>query len=152
MIWWLWVLAGLSLLFVELATPGAMFALFFGAGALAVAPLAAMGLEPVWQWLTFSVLSLLLLATLRERLQQRIQARSGPAVDSLVGQEVIVLADVAAGADGQAELRGVPWSVRAASGIPLRRGQRCRVERVEGVLLYVKAVSTLGDVHEEGEG
>jgi len=28
---------------------------------------------------------------------------------------------------------------RAASGIPLRAGQRCRVERIEGLTLWVRA-------------
>ena len=40
---------------------------------------------------------------------------------------------------GTAELRGVPWSTRVASGIPLRAGQRCRVERVDGLTLWVRA-------------
>ena len=44
-----------------------------------------------------------------------------------------------AGGEGQAELRGVPWKARVASGIALRGGQRCRVERVDGLTLWVRA-------------
>jgi membrane protein implicated in regulation of membrane protease activity len=144
MSWWLWVISGLGLLVVEMVTPGSLFALFFGVGALCVAPLAALGIPPVGQWIAFSVISVVLLVTLRNRLQERMRrAPPGPAVDSLVGQEVVLLADLPAGGEGKVELRGVPWSARAASGIPLARGQRCRVERVEGVLLYVTAVSSI---------
>lgn len=144
MSWWLWVISGLGLLVVEMVTPGGLFALFFGVGALCVAPLAALGVPPAGQWITFSVVSLVLLVTLRNRLQERLRkAPAGPPVDSLVGQEVVLLSDLPAGGEGRAELRGVPWSARAASGIPLAKGQRCRVERVDGVLLYVTAVSTM---------
>jgi inner membrane protein len=140
MAWWLWVTGGLALLVLEMVTPGGLFALFFGAGALCVAALAALGAGPVVQWITFPVLSVVLLAALRGRLQERLRPRVAPPVDSLIGQEVVLLRDVPAGGEGQAELRGVPWSVRAASGQPLATGQRCRVERVDGVVLYVKSV------------
>ena len=137
--WWLWVLAGIALLVLEMVTPGGLFALFFGAGALCVAPLAAAGASATVQWLAFSVVSLLLLATLRRSLQERLLHRTGPPVDTLVGEEVVLLGDVSAGGEAKAELRGVPWRARVASGIPLKAGQRCRVERVEGLTLWVRA-------------
>ncbi|ABC80655.1 NfeD family protein [Anaeromyxobacter dehalogenans] len=137
--WWMWVLAGIGLLVVELVTPGGLFALFFGVGALVVAPAAAAGLGRVGQWLLFTAVSLVLLATLRRRLQDRLTRRPGAPVDSLVGEEVVLLGDVPAGGEGAAELRGVPWRARAVGGDTLRAGQRCRVERVEGVLLWVRA-------------
>ncbi len=137
--WWLWVLAGVGLLIVEMVTPGGLFALFFGVGAFCVAPLAAAGATATVQWLAFTAISLGLLATLRRTLQQKLARRPAEPVDTLVGQEVVLLQDLPAGGEAKAELRGVPWSARAASGIPLRAGQRCRVERVEGLLLWVRA-------------
>ncbi|BDG04587.1 NfeD family protein [Anaeromyxobacter oryzae] len=137
--WWLWVLGGLALLVLEMVTPGGLFALFFGIGALCVAPLAALGVGDVWQWLAFTAISLVLLATLRNRLVERLERRPPAVVDGLVGEEAVLLEDVAAGGHGKAELRGVPWSVRIASGIPLRAGQRCRVERVDGLVLWLRA-------------
>jgi membrane protein implicated in regulation of membrane protease activity len=139
MVWWAWVVFGLGLLVVELATPGGLFALFFGVGALCVAPLAAAGAGVAFQWLVFSALSLLLLGALRTRIQARIQRSPAVPVDSLVGQEVVLLQDVPEGGEGKAELRGVPWSARAAAGVPLHKGQRCKVERVDGLTLYVTA-------------
>lgn len=139
MVWWLWVLLGLALLVLEIATPGGLFALFFGVGALAVAPLAALGVDPVWQWLAFTAVSVILLALLRSWLLERIGRARPPPVDELVGQEVLLLQDIPAGGEGKAELRGTPWSARAASGIPLRAGQRCRVERIDGLTLWVRA-------------
>ncbi len=138
MAWWLWVLVGLALLVTELVTPGGLFALFFGAGALAVAALAALGVDPIAQWLAFTAISLLLLATLRRALQDRLQARRAP-IDSLVGEEAVLLVDLPAGGEAKAELRGVPWSARAAPDVALRAGQRCRVERVDGLVLWIRA-------------
>jgi inner membrane protein len=139
MIWWLWIVAGLVLLVVEMVTPGGLFALFFGAAALLVAPLSALGVGGVWQWLLFSVVSLALLATVRRPLQDRLARAPSGRVDSLVGEEVVLLEELAPGATARAELRGSPWSARTASVVPLRAGQRCRVVRVDGLTLWLRA-------------
>jgi membrane protein implicated in regulation of membrane protease activity len=139
MSWWLWVLFGIGLLVVEMLTPGGLFALFFGVGALLTAVLAAAGAGETAQWLAFPALSLVLLGTLRRTLLKRLAARDAPPVDSLVGEEVMLLGDLPAGGEAKAELRGVPWSARAASGLALPKGQRCRVERIEGLTLWVRA-------------
>jgi len=142
MVWWLWVLAGIALLAFEVATPGGLFALFFGVGALLTAPLAAMGLSEAVQWFAFSVLSLVGLGTLRGPLMRRLQQKpppSGEIAGELVGEQAVLLTDLPAGGEGRAELRGVPWTARAASGIPLEKGRRCRVERVDGLTLWLRA-------------
>ncbi len=102
MTWWIWVLAGVALLIVVIVTPGGLFALFFGAGALCVAALAAVGAGPVVQWITFPLVSVILLLALRRRLQERLASAPPPAIDSLVGQEVLLLQDVPAGGEGKA--------------------------------------------------
>jgi membrane protein implicated in regulation of membrane protease activity len=138
MSWWLWVLFGIALLFVEMVTPGGLFALFFGVGAILTAILAALEVGATVQWLAFTVVSVVLVATLRRTLQQRLSARAIPPIDQIVGQEATLLDDLPAGGEGQAELRGVPWSARAASGLALRKGQRCRVERLDGLTLWLR--------------
>jgi membrane protein implicated in regulation of membrane protease activity len=138
MAWWIWILVGIALLLVEMATPGGLFALFFGAGAIVTGGLAVLGFGPIVQWIAFTVVSLVLVGTVRKPIQARLARRGGPPVAELVGEEAVVLEDIAAGATGRAELRGTPWSARVASGIPLRAGQRCRVERVEGLTLWLR--------------
>jgi membrane protein implicated in regulation of membrane protease activity len=139
MTWWMWVLAGIGLLVVEMVTPGGLFALFFGIGALATAIAAAAGAPVIVQWLLFTAVSLGLLATLRRTLQERLRQQPGVTMDSIVGEEIVLLGEIPADGEGKAELRGVPWTARAASGIPLRAGQRCRVERIDGLTLWVRA-------------
>jgi membrane protein implicated in regulation of membrane protease activity len=138
MTWWSWVLLGVALLVVEVATPGGLFALFFGAGAIVVAPLAALGVPEVGQWLAFTVFSVASLLGLRRRLTQAL-ARGPRATAELVGEQAVVLDEVRPGGEGRVELRGVPWSARTAGGTTLTAGQRCRVERVEGLTLWLRA-------------
>lgn len=139
MTWWIWVLAGMALLVFELVTPGAFFSLFFGVGALCVAALSALGVGVAFQWIAFAAISLGLVVFVRGRLQERLRGAGAGPIDTLIGEEVILLSDLPAGGETKAELRGSPWSARAASGIALAKGQRCKVERVDGVLLYVTA-------------
>ncbi len=139
MAWWLWALLGIALLFVEIVTPGGLFALFFGIAAIAVGALEAAGFAgPAWfQWLLFAALSIVLLAVLRRRMRGALAAKGGP-VDALVGETAVLLDDLRPREVARAELRGAPWEARSAVEVPLARGQRCRVERVEGLTLWLR--------------
>lgn len=142
MTWWMWALGGLVLLGIEIATPGGFFVVFFGLAALAVALLALLGIAgPDWmQWLLFSVGSVGSLLLFREKLLQRSRgALAGGEPDALVGEIAVLLEDLAPGSVGRAELRGSAWSARHDGATPLARGQRCRVVRVEGLMLWVRA-------------
>ena len=142
MAWWIWVILGLLLLGAEVAAPGGIVMLFFGAAAILVGSLVALGLGgPEWlQFVLFSVLSVVSLLVLREPILRRIQLRSADAdqIDSLVGASAIVGQDLAPGADGKAELRGTSWSAHNVGNEPLTAGQACIVERVEGLTLFLR--------------
>ena len=143
MTWWLWIVLGLILLGLELSTPGGFFIAFFGAGALVVGLLTWSGLVgPVWlQCLLFSILSVVFLIFFRRPLLEWMKRREPPqpAVDAIVGETATLTEDLAEGGVGKAELRGTSWSVRSREGRALPRGQRCRVEQVEGLTLWVRA-------------
>jgi membrane protein implicated in regulation of membrane protease activity len=140
MVWWLWVVLGIALLAVELATPGGLFALFFGLAAIVVGVLAAFGWTgPAWaQWLEFSALSIGALFVLRGPLRGRLNLDGATRpVDSLVGETAIVTQELPAGGVGKVELRGAIWSAQAIEGA-LAVGRRCRIERVEGLTVWVR--------------
>jgi membrane protein implicated in regulation of membrane protease activity len=137
--WWLWVLLGIGLLAVEMATPGGFFALFFGLGAILVGILTALGWSgPAWmQWVLFSALSVAALLLLRGPLKGRLSLRgSQRPVDSLVGESAMVIEDVPTSGVGKVDLRGSSWSARSAAA--LAKGQRCIVDRVDGLTLWVR--------------
>ncbi|MBI1736869.1 MAG: NfeD family protein [Candidatus Rokubacteria bacterium] len=142
MLWWVWMLLGLALLGLEILTPGGFYVLFFGIGAVAVGVLAGLGVAgPPWsQWLLFSVVSVVSLALFRGRLLRRMNPPAPPAaIDTLEGELAILLEDIAPGAFGKAELRGTAWSARNADDRILAHGQRCRVTRVDGLTITVRA-------------
>ena len=141
MAWWIWVLGGLVLLLAEILTPGGFFVVFFGAGAILVGALKALGWNgPAWaEWLVFTVLSLAALAFFREPLMRRFHLKAGKPVDRLEGESALVTEDVAPGGVGKAEMRGASWTARSSGEVALARGQRCRVERVEGLTLWLRA-------------
>ena len=143
MTWWMWILAGLVLLGVEVAAPGGIILLFFGAAALVVGILMAVGLVgPIWlQWLLFSIMSVVSLVTLRGPILRRVRARTrrGEEIDSLVGHEITTLDDLSPGAEGKVELRGTSWSAKNVGEDAIARGKKCRVERVKGLMLFVRA-------------
>ncbi|MDH3522775.1 MAG: NfeD family protein [Acidobacteriota bacterium] len=140
--WWLWAIAGLALLALEMLISGLLIFVFFGAAAIVMGVLAALGLAgPVWlQWVLFSLLSVVSLMTLRGPIVRRFdrQDDKDPGIDSLLGQPVVLLTDLAPGAPGKAELRGASWSVVGVGELALPRGARCVVEAVDGLTLHVR--------------
>ena len=141
MIWWYWILLGAALLAVELATPGGFFFIFFGASALAVGALEAMGLiEADWlQWLLFSALSIVCLALFRKPLLERMRrGENTGAVDSLVGELAVAAGAIPSGRHGHAQLRGSTWTARNVEDRPLNAGDRCRVVAVRGLEIDIR--------------
>jgi membrane protein implicated in regulation of membrane protease activity len=142
MAWWIWVLVGLGLLAAELVTPGGFFAIFFGIAGLLVGVLVALGLVPndAMQWLVFTVLSVLGVALFRKPIMKAMKLdQSAKPVDEIAGTEATVVEEVAPGGTGKAELRGSTWTARTEGTSTLAKGQRCRVERIEGLTLWLKA-------------
>jgi membrane protein implicated in regulation of membrane protease activity len=143
MIWWYWMLVGLVLLGAEMVTPGGFYILFFGLAALAVGTLAGVGLiQAEWlQWLLFSGLAVLSLLVFRGPLLAWIKTQEveTPAVDSMGGETAIPIEDLVPGGTGKAELRGTTWTAHNAGTALLKKNQRCKVERVEGLTLWITA-------------
>lgn len=143
MIWWYWMLAGLVFLGVEMATPGGFYILFFGLAALIVGSLTGLGFaQSEWlQWLLFSGLAILSLLVFRGPLLAWIktQDKEMPTVDSMMGESAVPIEDLAPGGTGKAELRGTMWTAHNAGPALLKKNQRCKVERVEGLTLWIIA-------------
>lgn len=140
--WWSWMLFGAALLAVEMMLPGSFFVLFFGVGAILVGLLAGSGAiaEPWLEWLLFSVFSVGSLVVFRSRLLERFTRSHASAVgtETYVGDTATLTEDLEPGGVGRAELRGTVWTVRSHEAARLVRGQRCRVEHVDGLTLWVR--------------
>ena len=126
-----------------MTTPGGFYILFFGLAALAVGGLAGLGFaQEEWlQWLLFSGLAILSLLVFRGPLLAWIKTEDveSPAMDSLAGESAIPLEDLTPGGTGKAELRGTTWTAHNAGPALLKKNQRCKVERVEGLTVWITA-------------
>ncbi len=139
--WWMWMLLALLLAAIEILTPGVLLAVFFAAGAALVAILDLAGIRMGFagQGLIFVSGSVCALLFLRKPLLQRFQVgQPTERVDNMVGETAQALEDIAADAFGKAELRGAAWNVHNIGDRPIARSSRCRVERIEGLTLYVR--------------
>ena len=139
--WWIWILLGLVLLLAELVTPGGFYILFFGLGGIAVGLLSVFeAAGPIWfQIVLFSIISVFSLWFFREKLLELTRGPSMDRVDTYIGETAVVLDDISVNGIGKAEMRGTPWNTRNVSGRPLARGERGKVERVEGLTIFVRA-------------
>ena len=138
--WWIWIVVGLALMLGELITPGGFYILFFGIGAVFVGVLAGFDLAgPVWfQVIIWLLVSVVTLWRLRERLLKLTQGTTSDNVDSMVGETAVIMEEIPSNGSGKAEMRGTSWNARNIGEKPLARGERCRVERVEGLTLVVR--------------
>jgi membrane protein implicated in regulation of membrane protease activity len=91
----------------------------------------------------FSTVSLASLAVFRKPLRDMVERRTPRAesIDTMIGETAIALADIAPGAVGKAELRGTAWSATNASADPIPASRRCRVDRVDGLMLFIRGSS-----------
>src|SRR5687768_5454241 len=141
MTWWLCVMLGLALLGGGLLARAGFFLICFDIAAILVGLLALTDVvAAAWvQWLLLSVLSLVTLALFRRPLLEWLRPHlAGKDVDNLTEDVAVALEPIAPGEIGRAELRGSPWQALNAGPAPIAVGQRCRVERVEGLMLHLR--------------
>ena len=135
----------LALIVVFAVIEGATTALttvWFIGGALAALAAALLHAELWLQITLFVVVSGVLLALLwplaKKFLNSKVTATN---VDSVVGSVGRVTADIDnVEARGQVKLGGMEWTARSTSGDPISVGTEVRVDRVEGVKVYVTPV------------
>ena len=140
--WWLWAALGLLLAVGEVLTPGGFFVIFFGLAGLVVALLTLVGLGgALWfQILLFSIFSVVSLLLFRNPLLRWMARHTRPTVvvDSLIGEIAVASTAMPPGAVGQAQLHGSTWNARNGSQAPVAAGGRCRVTRVEGLVIWIE--------------
>ena len=135
---------GLLVLFliVEAVCAVHLVSLWFAAGALA-ALLIWMLHGPVWlQIAVFLVVSCALLFSLwpltKKFLTPKLTATN---IDSVIGSTGLVTAAIDnVTASGQVKLGAMEWTARSTSGDPIPIGTKIRVDRIEGVKVFVSPV------------
>lgn len=143
----LWLGAFVVFLAIETGTLG-LVSLWFAVGSLGALLVAWLGGVFWLQVLVFLVLSCVSLACLRPLVKKYIAPKiKATNADSLIGLETLITGDVDnIQAKGELLLGGVPWCARSTSGEPISAGTLVRIDRIEGVRLYVSPVEVKAEV------
>jgi membrane protein implicated in regulation of membrane protease activity len=141
--WWGWAILGIACMVIEVHLTQDFTLFCVGVAAFVVTAVAAFAVDlPFWShWLLFSALAVVVLLTVRKPLLGRLRPDRGRDADFdyLLGEVATPSEDLAGNGVGKAELRGSVWTVRNAEPTNLNKGQRCRVTRIEGLTLWIKA-------------
>ncbi len=139
--WEAYMWLGLMVLFlvVEAACPIHLVSIWFAAGSLVAMFTAILG-GALWLQITlFLLVSGALLILLWPFVQKFLKpglVRTN--LDSIVGSEGMVTADIDnIAAAGQVKLGAMEWTARSSSGDSIPAGTRIRVDKIEGVKVYV---------------
>lgn len=137
----LWFGLTVVLLAVEASTV-MLVSLWFAAGALAAMVISLLG-GAVWlQVLAFLAVSVVMLTALRPLARKFFTPKLTPTnVDSIIGSAGLVTVPIDnLTATGQVKLNGMEWTARSTGGDPIDAGTKVRVDRIEGVKVFVTPV------------
>ena len=142
----LWSVLAVGFLVLEGCTV-AMVSLWFAIGAAAALVLSLLGAALWLQLLAFLAVSGVLLALLRPMMRKYVKSTKTN-VDSVPGTEGLVTEDIDNVAyQGQVKLGAMTWTARSTSGASIRAGTRVRVDRVEGVKVFVSPVKIPSEIN-----
>lgn len=138
----LWI-ALLVLFIVVEASTVSMVSVWFAIGAVAALAAELCGAELWLQITLFVVASAISLALLRPLAKKHLNPKiTQTNVDALVGKTCIVTTDIDnLHTCGQVKLGDVEWSARSSTNETIPSGTQVRIDRVEGVKVYVTPVA-----------
>ena len=150
--WILWIVLGAVLIIAEIFTLGFVL-LWFGIGALAAALVGWVGFGVGFQFLVFTVISIVLTAMSRTIFvkyfpQDEDAVKTG--IDSLPGQiGTVTLASEGALQEGAVKVYGSVWTAFPIDDeTPLVEGEKVEVVRVQGSSIYVRSTKELPEWRE----
>ena len=145
MAWWIWIVAGLVLMGVEIfAVDTAFYLIFIGVAALLMGFAVSVGVDlPVWaQWTGFAVLAFVFMVFFREKLYAKLRGGVVGFQDTAVGGRVTVEEDVAPGGETRVKMRGTKWTAINIGGRVIAKGSQAEITEVDGLTIKIAAVET----------
>lgn len=142
--WAAMVWLGLMVLFliVEAVCAVHLVSIWFAAGALTAMVVSLLGGEIWLQVVLFLVVSCAVLALMWPFVRKVLNpGRQKTNLDSVIGSVGLVTVAIDnVSAQGQVKLGGMEWSARSTAGTPIEPGTRIRVDRIEGVKVFVSVI------------
>ena len=136
-----WFVLLVVFLIAEAATV-TMVSLWFAAGALAAMAVSLLGGGTWFQAGAFFVVSAVMLTALRPVARKYFTPRlTKTNLDSIIGSQGLVTAAIDnVKAQGQVKLGAMEWTARSSTGGKIPEGTLVRVEKIEGVKVFVTPV------------
>ena len=133
-----WLIAMVIFIAAEVMTVS-LVSIWFAAGALGAIIVALTGGGLAFQVTVFLALAIALLLSLRSVVRKHFSPRvTRTNVDSVIGATGVVLTPVNnIAALGQVQISGVEWSARSTDNSHIPAGTLVKVDRIEGVKVFV---------------
>ena len=143
----IWLVLLVVFLIVEASTV-TIVSLWFAAGALTALIASLLGAGLWLQVLLFLAVSAGLLIALRPLVRKFVHPKlTATNVDSVIGSIGLVTASIEnVSAAGQVKLGAMVWTARSTSGAPIPEGTLVKVDRIEGVKVFVSPVEVPANV------
>ena len=139
----IWFGIMLAFLVVEAACPLHLVSIWFAAGSLVAMIAAALHAEIWLQIVLFLVVSATLLAALwpftRKMLNPKLAKTNVDAVVGATGKVIEPIDNIQS--IGRVKIGGMEWSARSTTGEAIPAGSEVKIDRVEGVKVYVTPVT-----------
>jgi membrane protein implicated in regulation of membrane protease activity len=140
--WWIWMIFAAVFIVGEIFS-AAFFLLWFGVGAAVAGLLALLGAGPVWQWVIFIILSIVLFAVSRPFADRLTKAQPpGIGADRLIDRVGVVLEDIDNKKNvGRVRIERDEWRAESKTGDVIPSGLSVKVTQVVGTRLVVQVIS-----------
>lgn len=137
----LWLVLMVVFLIVEAATV-TLASIWFAGGALAALAVSLLGVDIWVQVAAFLLVSSALLAALRPLAKKYLTPKvTATNIDAIIGSTGLVTESVENwNAAGQVKLGAMYWTARSTTGETIPQGTKVRVDRIEGVKVFVTPV------------
>ena len=143
--YYIWLIATLILVIIEICTAG-FGVICFAFGALFAALVAVLGLNLTWQILVFAVVSLLTFIFLRPVAMRLLDKKSKDVntnADALVGRKAVVSERIdAAQHTGRVAVDGDDWKAVSEDGSVFEKGTEVEIVKLDSIILTVKHLET----------
>lgn len=139
----IWLVLLLLFVIVEAACPIHLVSIWFAAGSLVAMIAAALGAQLWLQIVLFLVVSAGLLAAFWPFVKRVLNAHHAATnLDRIIGSQGYVTAPIDnLAATGTVKLDAMEWTARSTNGAPIPAGTLIRVDRIEGVKVFVSPVT-----------
>lgn len=145
MVWWAWVLIGLTIIAIEFTLVDAAFYLFFiGLAAMLTGAILWIGFEAsiAVHYVLFVVIAITITVLFRRKIYDKLRGDPIGFADQVDGRHVDVLEDVGKGAQTRVAFRGSRWTAVNVGEAALKAGEQALIVKAEGSMLNIKAIGS----------